>query len=61
MVSWRRLAPMIATLRTSKNRSIDARLGPVLARPHHADRGVGRLDRELQLHHAVGEAARRPW
>ena len=34
------------------------RLGAVLARPHHADRGVGRLDRELQLHHAVGEPTR---
>ncbi len=29
------------------------RLGPVLAAPHHADRGVGRVDRELQHQHAV--------
>ena len=48
---------MTATLRASKNRCDRGGLGPVLAGLHHADRGVGGVDRELQPHHAVLVAA----
>ena len=57
MVSWRRLAPITATERGLKNVSIDfasARCSRVAITPAN---GVGRLDRELQRHHAVLDVA----
>ena len=59
-VSWRREAPITATERGLKNALDRGRLGAVLAACHHPDRGVGRLDRELEADHAVLEAADQP-
>ena len=57
MVSWRRLAPITATDRGLKKVSIDldsARCSRVAITPSD---GVGRLDRELERHHAVLDVA----
>ena len=59
-MSWRRLAPITATERGLKNRSIEAASARCSRLRHHADRGVGRVDRELEAHHAVLVLARRP-
>ena len=57
MVSWRRLAPITATDRGLKKVSMDfdsARCSRLAITP---DDGVGRLDRELERHHAVLDVA----
>ena len=57
MVSWRRLAPMIATDLGREEPLDRGVLGPVLALRHDADGGVGGVDPEDELHHAVLEGA----
>ena len=53
MVSWRRLAPMTATERGLKNFSIEADSARCSRSDHQPDGGVGGVDRELELEHAL--------
>ncbi len=58
IVSWRRLAPITATERGLKNLSIEAASARCSRFAITPDRGVGGVDRELEVHHAVVVLAR---